>query len=210
MLGRVTAQQADGAAAHDADVVAGLDPRAIGDVQGDRRRVDDGADLEAHGVGQREDALHAVHDVLGVGALVVVAVLAVEVHDAVVLAEVVAALDALLADAAGVVTRAGHAVADLPAGLLGTGAELDDLAGPFVARDDGEGRRPEARVVAGDEVRVGAADGHRAHPAEHLHGTGLGDRDILDLEPLRLEHDQRLHGLGHVGLLPGVELGWLI
>ena len=184
----------------------GCDPATPRAVQRDRGRVDDGALLPADRLGQREDALDAVDDVLGVGALVVVTVLAMEVHHAVVLAQVVAALDALLADAAGIVAGTGHAVADGPAGLLGAGTQLDDLAGPLVAGDDGEGRRPEAGVVAGDEVRVGTADRHRLDAAEDLHGPRLRDGHLLDLEPLGLEHDEGLHGVGRLGQGRGVVL----
>ena len=150
-------------------------------------------------VGQREDALDAVDRVRGVDALDAVAVLLVEAGLAVVLAQVVAALDALLADAAGVVRGAGHAVADLPAEALGARAQGGDLARPLVPRDERERGRPEARVVAPDEVGVGAADGDRADPGEDLVGSGHRDRDLPDLEHRGLEDDEGLHGRGQGG-----------
>ena len=104
-------EQADRPGPGDGDRVARRDPAAVGDVERDRGRVDDGALVEGQAVGQREDRLDALDDVRRVGALDVVAVLLVEARLAVVLAQVVAALDALLADAAGVVAGARHAVA---------------------------------------------------------------------------------------------------
>ena len=127
--------------------------------------------------GSRKIVLHVVHDVGGVAALDVVPVLGVQAGLAVVLAEVVLALDALLADAAGVVAGARDAVADLPAEGLRAGAERHDLAGPLVAGREREGRGPEAGVVAVDQVGVGAADRRSRAPGRAPRsgpGSGTG------------------------------------
>ena len=116
--GGVAGQQADRAGAGDDHRVAGGDVAAVGDVEGDRGRVDERAVLEREGIGQREDRLDALDDVRRVGTLDAVAVLLVEPGPAVVLAQVVATLDALATDAAGVVAGAGDPVADLPAEAL--------------------------------------------------------------------------------------------
>ena len=62
-----------------------------------------------------------------------------------------------------------------------------------MARDEGVGGRPTARVVAPDQVGVGAADRDRADAREDLVGSGHGDRDFLDLEHAGLEDDEGLH-----------------
>jgi hypothetical protein len=85
-----------------------------------------------------------------------VAVLRVQTWLAVVLADVVLTLDALLAGAARVVARPGDAVPDRPAEGLGARPQGDDLTGPLVARRERERGGPEARVVTADQVGVGA------------------------------------------------------
>ena len=204
---RVTAEEADRAGAGDGHGVARGDVAAVGDVQGDGRRIDQRPVLEREALRQREDRLDALHDVGGVGALDAVAVLAVQPLAPVVLAQVVAPFHALATHAAGVVAGARHAVADLPAEALGPGAQGRDLARPLVPRDERERGRPEARVVAPDEVGVGAADGHRADPREDLVGSGFGDRDLLDLEHRRLEDDEGLHRGGQGGHRGGLLQG---
>ena len=202
--GGVAAEQADRARRPViATVSPGRDVAAVGDVEGDRGRVDDRALVEGQAVGQREDRLHArAPTYVGVGALDAVAVLLVEARPAVVLAQVVAALDALLADAAGVVGGAGHAVArPVQPKRSAPGPRSDDLAGPLVARDEREGRRPEARVVAPDEVGVGAADRHRPHPARTSLGPGAGTGTSWISNRLGSSDDEGLHGRGHGGSL---------
>ena len=124
--------------------------------------------------GSRKTHFTSCTDVGGVAAGHVVPVLGVQPGLAVVLAEVVLPLDALLAGPAGVVAGAGDPVAHRPAEGLRRLAEGDDLAGPLVAGGEREGRGPEAGVVAVDQVCVGAADGRRPHPGEHLVGPRHG------------------------------------
>ena len=165
-------QQAHHARPDDHDGVARRMAAALDRVQRDRRRVEHRGLLVGQLVGHREDALDRVHDVVGVRAVDVVAVLLVHAQVAEPLAEVVPALDALAAEPAGGVRRARDARADLPAEVGRARPELDHVAAPLVARDQRPLLGPEARVVALDDVRVGAADRDRAHLAEHLVAAG--------------------------------------
>ena len=79
--------------------------------------------------------------------------------------EVVAPRHAQPAATAARVRGARHARARLPAEVGGTRTGAHHLAHPLVTRYEGKLLRPETRVVAGDDVRVGAADRHRLHPA---------------------------------------------
>ena len=90
---------------------------------------------------------------------------------AVVEADGVVAGHAVQADAAALVRLAGDARADgVLGGDLRRGFEVvgygHDFAGPLVADDGREGRRPEARELAGDDLGVRAADGHGFDAAE--------------------------------------------
>src|ERR1039458_2518259 len=173
-------------------------PAPVGDLQGDRGGIYHRSLGVREAVGQVEDRLHTVDHVGRVRPRDVVAVLLVEAQDAVVLAEVVVTLDALLADAAGVVRGAGHTVADLPAVGRGSRPHGHDVAGPLVAGYEGEGWRPEARVVTADQMGVGATDRNRPHPGQDLVGSRHRNRHLLDLEVVGLEHDEGLHGGGNV------------
>jgi hypothetical protein len=122
---------------------------------------------------------------------------------AVVEAHRVVAGHAVEADAAALVSLAGHTRAD---GVLGGDLlrRLEvvgyghDLAGPLVADDGREGRRPEARELAGDDLGVRAADGHGFDAAEDFVALRFRGRHFLDLEIVRPFEDQCLHGLRDV------------
>ena len=66
-------------------------------------------------------------------------------------------------------------------------------------------RKVATALEAGGAVRatrdidaiVGAAGPGLQDPDQDVVDPGLGDRHLLDLELLGLEHDERLHGLGH-------------
>ena len=124
--------------------------------------------LETQLVWKMEHRLDAVNDVLGERALPVVAVLPVHVGVAVVLTNVVAALDALLAEAARVVGCSRHTVADRKAEGVSTVAEFAHHPGPLVAGDERVRRRPEARVVTPQEMGIGSADRDGIHPTQNL------------------------------------------
>ena len=71
----------------------------------------------------------------------------------------------------------------------------------ILAMEPGYALVAEGGVVTGDEMRIGAADRHGLDATEDLHGAGLGDRDLLDLELLGRKDHERLHGLGHAAVL---------
>ena len=193
----VGGEESDRACAGDRNGVPGPDVAAPRHVQGDAGRVREGAHVEAHVIGQPEDGLDVVHGVGGVDPLRVVSVLGVEIRLAVVLTQVVLALDALLADAAGAVTRARDPVTDPPTEGARALTEGDDVTRPFVARGEGELGRPEPGVVTVDQMGVRAADRDGADSGQDLVATGLGHRNLGDLEHIGLAHHQGLHHLRH-------------
>src|SRR5437763_7889460 len=115
--------------------------------------------------------------------------------DAEVLADVVATLDAAPAVAARRVRGPGHAAAHLPAEIRCAGTQLHDLAAPLVAGHQRPVLGPEARKVALDDVRVGAADRGRPDPAEHLETLRPRPFDLADAEVVRSGDDKRAHQL---------------
>src|SRR5205814_558585 len=119
--------------------------------------------------------------------------------DAEVLADVVTALDAARADAARVVGDAGHARADLPAERGRALPQLDDLAAPLVPRDQRPLLGPEARIVALDDVRVGAADRHRAHLAQQLEPARARALDVAHGELVGRRDDEGAHQVTATG-----------
>jgi hypothetical protein len=168
-------------------------PAELDRVQRDRGGVEHGGLVVTQLVGHRENALHRVHDVVGIGTLGVVAVLAMEPLVAEVLADVVAALDAEAAESTAGVRGARHPRAPLPAELGGSRAKLHHLPDPLVTRNERELLGPEARVVPGDDVRVRAADGDRLDLAEQLEWPGPWHRHVFHREAMRLLDDQRAH-----------------
>ena len=71
------------------------------------------------------------------------------------------------------------------------GANLDHLARPLVAGDDGEAHRHDA--IARQQVEVGVADTHLPERHEHLVRPDPRLVDIADLRHARLREDRRLH-----------------
>jgi hypothetical protein len=84
---------------------------------------------------------------------------------------------------------AHHAVARRQVGDVGT--DLDDLAGPLVARDDRIGDRDDVPALIQLEVRVADAHGLRAH--QHVVGPDGGLVDVGDDRLVGRLEDQGLH-----------------
>ncbi len=166
---RECAEQADRPAADDRHLVAGVDPvRRNGRAVCDRKRLDEGALRERELVGNAMQPGRLGDEVLRVGTAdreseVVVAV----VHDA-------------LADD----TVAGPQRGDVA-------ADLCDLAGPLVTRDDRIRDRDDVSAFVELEVRVADTDVARAH--QHLVRCDRGHVDVADHGALRLFEHQRLH-----------------
>ena len=151
-------EQANGTRAENQHRVARADAAAVGGVKRDRRRVQQRSLGKVHFVGEREHGLDVVDDVLGKGSGPVVPVVAMKARVAVVLAYVVAALDTARAVSAGGVGGPGHPRSYRMAEALDAATDLDDLARPLVARGERPARWPEPRIVASQEMRIGAAD----------------------------------------------------
>ena len=142
-------------------------------------------------IGQRKHRLDRLDDVLGVGALAVVAVLVVQRLAAVVLAQVVATGPAHAAVAAAGVRGAGDAL-DRPcqpssAAPGPTSTTVPDHSWPGSER---VALRPAAGEAALIDVQVGAADGDRVHlrtapPSGPGAGTGTSSRISCWCGPVR-------------------------
>jgi len=110
---------------------------------------------------------------------------------AVVQAQVVAALQTVAAVAAAAMRNRADAIARLPSETLRARAALDNHGGPFVAGDERKRRRPEARIIAVDDVRIRPADERRVHLAHHIvRFQRTRNRHIFDGElTRRVQHD---------------------
>src|SRR5438105_6823037 len=164
-------------------------------MQRDRRRVAERADVERHRVGHLEHALDRLHNVLGVRALGVMAVLAVtEVLATVVETQVVPAGTAHPAVATSRVRRSGHTRPGHEPVFKRDPPRAHDLAGPLVSGRERVGLWPAALEGALDDLGARAADHDRPDAAESLLLLRLGLRDVADLERVRRRQDQGLHG----------------
>ena len=184
--------QADGPGTDDDDRSAGRDARQLHPVQGHAGGIDQGPFPERDSLRQVVDAADRIDVVLGVGALRDEAVMAVPgLGPPVVLAEVVATLQAVAAVAAALVRFARHPVAGRE--TENAVADVDDLAGPFVPGGERIRRRPGPGQAAADDLGIAAANRDTADPAQDLVRTRVRDGHLPDLEGSGGSQDKRVH-----------------
>ena len=194
--------------AEDDDVGARLQAGALDGIQGDGERVDHRRVGQGQPVGDAVHALHAGSHVVGVAAGGVVAVLAVADRlVAVVQAQVVAPGHAHAAVAAAAVRGGAHAVAGAPAEPGGDRSRLDHGARPLVAGHERVRLGPEAGKVAGDDVRIGAADVGGVDTHQHVVAADCGDGHLLDGEFVRSGQHQCLHAQSGFSVMATARIG---
>jgi hypothetical protein len=109
-------------------------------------------------------------------------------------AQVVAAVLALLAHAAGALRLDGDALTHPIRRHPGT--DGDDGAGRLVPKDHGRSHHEVADASIVEVVHVGAADPDRGDADEHLVGVESRDGDLFDLGASLLDEHICPHGLG--------------
>ena len=179
------AQRADRTGAEDHDAVAGRDARAGDAVQGDRQRLGQRGVAGREALGQAQDAGGPAEDVLGEGAVGLLAG-----HAVAVLALRRLALQAAAAGAAAKPGTAHDELAHRP--FRDVVADGGDGAAPFVA---GDGARREAPAVA-QLMDVGPADAARVDTHDQLVRPGLRDLALFHREHAGRLVDGGRHHLG--------------
>ena len=175
---------------------ARMDTGPLDGMEPDGRGIDVGGDFEGHVVGYLVDALQGIDHELGVGPVCDVAVLAVaQFGMTIVHAEVVRPMRHIrqypqpLWEVPQTWSPRFNPEACRPC------AQRDDAPRPFMA----EGHRKvfgPLLVTALDDGDVGAADGHRLHPAEDFAKAGPGCANLLHAEILHPMETDGFHGLG--------------
>lgn len=150
-LGDGSAEETDGAGAHDDDRVTGLDVSLLDDVHTDSEGLDHGTLLKRDVLGELEAEIGGCVPETGQGAIVWGSGSKDHIR-----AEVILASDAVGAATARVSGLEGHAVADLELGNLV--ANLDNGAGGLVAKDHGVLDDEGADGAVDPVVDVGATD----------------------------------------------------
>ena len=168
------AQRTDRTGAEDHDPVTRRHARPRDAVQRHREGLGQRGMPGREALGETQDARGAAHDVLGEGAVRVLAG-----HAVAVLALRGLALEAAPAGAAALSGPTDDELADRPARDLI--AECGDRAAPLVARHGARGEPPAVAQL----VDVGPADAARVHPHDQLIGPGPRDRALLHRDHAR-------------------------